>query len=133
VSTLSRYVASRFLRAFLGAFVILALSVLVVDMLLNLEDVLEAERSLSGALRFLALRLASVYLPYLLPVATFTGAFFAVGLLGGTFVPQIIGNLSVGATVQQSLLIVLAMAAALFVIAIFLGSGSRTAGKTTRA
>jgi lipopolysaccharide export system permease protein len=81
VSTLSRYVASRFLRAFLGAFVILALSVLVVDMLLNLEDVLEAERSLSGALRFLALRLASVYLPYLLPVATFTGAFFAVGLL----------------------------------------------------
>jgi LPS export ABC transporter permease LptG len=81
VSTLSRYVATRFLRAFAGAFVILALSVLVVDMLLNLEDVLEAERSFSGALRFLGLRLASVYLPYLLPVATFTGAFFAVGLL----------------------------------------------------
>ena len=42
VSTLSRYVASRFLRAFVGALVILALAVLVVDMLLNLEDVLEA-------------------------------------------------------------------------------------------
>jgi lipopolysaccharide export system permease protein len=81
VSTLSRYVATRFLRAFAGAFVILALSVLVIDMLLNLEDVLEAERSLVGALRFLGLRLASVYLPYLLPVATFSGAFFAVGLL----------------------------------------------------
>ena len=81
MSTLSRYVATRFLRAFVGAFVILALSVLVVDMLLNLEDVLEAESSLAGALRFLGLRLASVYLPYLLPVATFTGAFFAVGLL----------------------------------------------------
>ena len=81
MSTLSRYVATRFLRAFAGSFVMLALSVLVVDMLLNLADVLEAERSLLGALRFLALRLASVYLPYLLPVATFTGAFFAVGLL----------------------------------------------------
>ena len=39
------------------------------------------------------------------------GIIFAVGLLGGTFVPKIIGNLSAGATVQQSLLIVLAMAA----------------------
>jgi LPS export ABC transporter permease LptG len=81
VSTLSRYVAARFLRAFVGALVILALSVLVVDMLLNLEDVLEAGGSLFGALRYLWLRLAAVYLPYLLPVATFTGAFFAVGLL----------------------------------------------------
>lgn len=81
VSTLSRYVATRFLRAFAGSLLILALSVLVIDMLLNLEDVLEAESSLLGALRFLWLRLASVYLPYLLPVATFTGAFFSMGLL----------------------------------------------------
>lgn len=57
------------------------------------------------------------------------GIIFAVGLLGGTFVPQIVGSLSVGATVQQSLLIVFAMAAALFVIALFLGSGTRQAVK----
>lgn len=81
MSTLSRYVASRFLRAFVASLVILALSVLVVDMLLNLEEVLEAERSIPGVLEYLWLRLVSVYLPYLLPVATFTGAFFAVGLL----------------------------------------------------
>ena len=56
------------------------------------------------------------------------GIIFAIGLLGGTFVPQIVGNLSVGATIQQSLLIVAAMAAALFVIALFLGVGSRPAG-----
>ena len=67
MTTLSRYVATRFLRAFFGSLVILALTVLVVDMLLNLEDVLEAGGSLLGALRFLWLRLASVYLPYLLP------------------------------------------------------------------
>ena len=61
------------------------------------------------------------------------GIVFAVGLLGGTFVPQIVGSLSVGATIQQSLLIVLAMAAALFVISLFLGSGSRAAGTGAKA
>jgi len=48
-------------------------------------------------------------------------------------VPQIVGSLSVGATIQQSLLIVLAMAAALFVISLFLGSGSRAAGTGAKA
>ena len=61
------------------------------------------------------------------------GIIFAVGLLGGTFVPQIVGSLSVGATIQQSLLIVFAMAAALFVISLFLGSGPRTAGTGAKA
>ena len=61
------------------------------------------------------------------------GIIFAVGLLGGTFVPQIVGSLSVGATIQQSLLIVLAMAAALFVISLFLGSGSRAPGTGAKA
>jgi len=56
------------------------------------------------------------------------GIIFAIGLLGGTFVPQIVGTLSVGATIQQSLRIVAAMAGALFVIALFLGVGSRPAG-----
>ena len=53
------------------------------------------------------------------------GIMFSVGLLGATFVPKIIGNLSAGATVQESLLIVLAMAVALFVISLFLNRGSR--------
>ncbi len=52
------------------------------------------------------------------------GIIFAVGLLGGTFVPQIVGSLSAGATVQQSLQIVAGMAAALFVIALFLKVGA---------
>jgi fucose permease len=57
------------------------------------------------------------------------GIIFAIGLLGGTFVPQIVGSLSVGATIQQSLLIVAAMAGALFVIALFLGVGAKPAGR----
>lgn len=79
MSTLGRYVVTRFLSAFVGSLGILVLVVLVVDMLLNLEDVLEVENDLTGVLRFLLLRLASVYLPYLIPVATFTAAFSSVG------------------------------------------------------
>lgn len=81
MSTLTRYVASRFLRAFAGALVTLALSVMVVDMLLNLDEMLQGGAGLAGAVRYLWLRLASVYLPYLIPVATFAGALFAVGIL----------------------------------------------------
>jgi fucose permease len=56
------------------------------------------------------------------------GIIFAVGLLGGTFVPQIIGSLSMGATIQGSLYIMAAMAALLFVIALFMGRvGKRAA------
>jgi fucose permease len=56
------------------------------------------------------------------------GIMFSVGLLGATFVPKIVGNLSAGGSVQQSLYIVLGMAVALFVISLFLGTGSRPAG-----
>jgi len=53
------------------------------------------------------------------------GIIFAVGLLGGTFVPKIIGNLSVGSTVQQSIPIAAVMAGILFVIALFMGKASK--------
>ncbi len=55
------------------------------------------------------------------------GIIFAVGLLGGTLVPKIVGSLSVGATVQQSLVIVAVMAAVLFVIALFIARVGRQA------
>lgn len=57
------------------------------------------------------------------------GIIFAVGLLGGTFVPQIVGSLSAGGSVQQSLQIVAGMAAALFVIALFLKVGAKDGAK----
>jgi fucose permease len=53
------------------------------------------------------------------------GIMFSVGLLGATFVPKIVGNLSAGATVQQSLMIVLGMAVALVVVSLFLGVTGR--------
>jgi fucose permease len=48
------------------------------------------------------------------------GIIFSFGLLGGTFVPKFIGNLSVGSSVQQSLSIAAAMAAILLVISLFI-------------
>jgi fucose permease len=53
------------------------------------------------------------------------GIIFSFGLLGGTFVPKIIGNLSVGAGVQQSLLIAALMAVILLVISMFIGRAGK--------
>ncbi|OVE79644.1 hypothetical protein BVY01_01930, partial [bacterium I07] len=53
------------------------------------------------------------------------GIIFAIGLLGGTFVPKWIGNVSVGSTVQQSLLIAAIMAGILLVTSLFLGIGKK--------
>ncbi len=60
------------------------------------------------------------------------GIIFAVGLLGATFVPKIVGTLSVGATVQQSLLIVFGMAVALFVVSLLLKAGAPAEGKAAK-
>ncbi len=46
------------------------------------------------------------------------GIIFSIGLLGGTFVPQYIGYLSKGRTVQQSLWIAVVMGGLLFVVAL---------------
>jgi lipopolysaccharide export LptBFGC system permease protein LptF len=79
VKTLWRYMGSRFLAAFFGSLVILTLVVLVVDMLVNIDEVLAMGATLTGTVRQLLVRTAALYLPYLIPVATFTGAFVCIG------------------------------------------------------
>jgi len=49
------------------------------------------------------------------------GIIFAVGLLGGTFVPKWIGDISAGGSVQAGLRIPALMAGLLFVISLFIG------------
>ncbi|HXK59558.1 MAG TPA: MFS transporter [Acidobacteriota bacterium] len=49
------------------------------------------------------------------------GIIFAVGLLGATFVPKYIGNLSAAGTVQGSLTIAAVMAGLLFLVALVMG------------
>jgi fucose permease len=53
------------------------------------------------------------------------GIIFAVGLLGGTFVPMLIGKISAGGSVQAGLRILALMAAILFVISLFIGRVGR--------
>jgi fucose permease len=53
------------------------------------------------------------------------GIIFAVGLLGGTFVPKLIGNMSVGHTVQGSLPIAAIIAGILFLISLFISRVGR--------
>jgi len=50
------------------------------------------------------------------------GIIFAFGLLGGTFVPKYIGNLSAAGTVQGSLTIAAVMAGLLFLISLVMGA-----------
>jgi fucose permease len=49
------------------------------------------------------------------------GIIFAIGLLGGTFLPKFIGNISVGSTVQKSLPRAVLMAGILLLISLFIG------------
>jgi fucose permease len=55
------------------------------------------------------------------------GIIFAIGLLGGTFVPKWIGNLSAGGTVQGGLKVAAAMALLLVLVAPALGAGKKAA------
>jgi fucose permease len=49
------------------------------------------------------------------------GIIFAIGLLGATFVPKYIGNMSVGRSVQGSLPVAAIIAGVLFLISLFIG------------
>lgn len=53
------------------------------------------------------------------------GIIFALGLLGGTFVPGWIGSLSVGSSVQQNLHILAIMAGLLFLVSLVIGGVGR--------
>ena len=55
------------------------------------------------------------------------GIIFAIGLLGATFVPKFIGNLSAGKSVQAGLPVAAVMAGILFVISLFIGKVGRPA------
>ncbi len=53
------------------------------------------------------------------------GIMFSIGLLGGTFVPNMIGNLTVDSTVQQSLSVAAIMAGILIVISFVIGRAGK--------
>ncbi len=76
---LPRYVLFRFLSWFVLVLVVLALGITIAEMLLHLDDVTQDSEGVIGALRFLGLRVCSYYLPILIPIASFTAAYLALG------------------------------------------------------
>ena len=116
--TLWRHVALRFLSALVGSAVILALTVLVVDMLLNLDEILESHATLAGAIRFLMIRFASIYLPYLIPAATFAGVFTSIGSAARAH--EIVAMKAGGIAPLRALLPVFVLALGLTVLALVL-------------
>lgn len=77
---LARHYAGRFLVHFFGALTILATFLVIVELLLDLEEILEAESTMLGMLGLVVTRITAYYLPYLVPFAAFIGAFLTAGL-----------------------------------------------------
>lgn len=70
----------RFLGSFAATLAILVLGVMVVELLVDLDDILEAPGGWTGALLYVGLRIPFYYLPYLIPAASFAAAFLTLGL-----------------------------------------------------
>lgn len=77
---LSRYYATRFLGLYAGILVASTLTIVIVEMLLNLDDMLRLQPGAMGMLHYLFLRIPSYYLRDLLPITSFAAAFFTLAL-----------------------------------------------------
>ncbi|MBW2293634.1 MAG: LptF/LptG family permease [Deltaproteobacteria bacterium] len=80
VRTLSRYFATRYLGLFAAILAVSTLTIVVIEMLLNLDDMLSADHGPGAPIQYLLLRIPSYYLRELIPVASFAAAFFTLGL-----------------------------------------------------
>ena len=84
VRTLSRYLVARFVQLYFVVGFVAVLSVMVVELLLNLDRMIEFGDGLGGAVRYLWLRLASEYASYIVPLAAFLAAFSTAALAAYT-------------------------------------------------
>jgi lipopolysaccharide export system permease protein len=80
VRILSRYFLTNYLTFYFAILLASNLVIVVVEMMLNFDEILEYRAGIWGVATYLFLRLPSYYLPYLIPVASFGAAFFALGL-----------------------------------------------------
>jgi LPS export ABC transporter permease LptG len=80
VRTLSHYFVARYLRFFAAFLLGSTLTITVVELLLNYDEMLEQGSGVSGALTYIFLRIPSYYLRDLIPIAAFAASFSAIGL-----------------------------------------------------
>jgi len=79
VRILTRYLIARFLGAFVLFLIVASATIVIVEMMLNLGDMLERDSGLPGVASYLFLRLPSYYLRDLIPTVAFAAAFFTLG------------------------------------------------------
>lgn len=77
---LSRYLAARFLTLFAAILFASTLSISVVELLLNFDDVLAVRARTGDPFTYLLLRVPSYYLVHLIPMSAFAASFLALGL-----------------------------------------------------
>jgi lipopolysaccharide export system permease protein len=80
VATLSRYFVARFVQFFAIVVIIASSSLIVVELMLNLDRMLVFGDGAGAVLDYLRLRLLSEYASYVVPVAAFIAAFATTGL-----------------------------------------------------
>lgn len=78
VRILTRYLVARFLSTFVVFLIFSTATIIVVEMMLNLGDMLEGDAGMRGVASYLFLRLPSYYLRDLLPIVAFAAAFFTL-------------------------------------------------------
>jgi len=81
---LSRHLVARFVQHFLVATCIATLSIIVVELLLDLDAVLGFGDGWRGAVGYLGIRLASDYASYVVPVTAFLAAFLTAAQLAAS-------------------------------------------------
>lgn len=80
VRTLSRYFVTRYLGLFTLIFIGATLSIAIVELLLDSDDVLGTRSGVLPLLEFALVRVPSYYLRDLVPISAFFAAFFSIGL-----------------------------------------------------
>jgi lipopolysaccharide export system permease protein len=79
MGVLSRYLLARFLLTFVATLLLMVLAAAIVELIGDIGDVMKESEGLLGALLYVGLRIPSVHLPLLIPVAAFVAAFLAFG------------------------------------------------------
>jgi len=79
VRILTRYLVARFFATFIAFLVVSSATIVIVEMMLNLGDMLKRQTGLTGIINYLSLRLPAYYLRDLVPSVAFAAAFFTFG------------------------------------------------------
>jgi LPS export ABC transporter permease LptG len=80
VRILSRYFLASYLYLFLAILVSSLVTIVVIEMLLNFEELLDSQEGATEVVGYLFLRVPTHYLRDLLPVVSFAAIFFCLGL-----------------------------------------------------